>query len=136
MAVRVQVTFDCADPDRLARFWCEALSYELQPPPSGYETWQDFLREAGVPEEKWNDASAAVDPEGAGPRLYFQRVPEDKAVKNRVHLDLSVGRGEIEATIARLEAHGAKVLQPSQTSELGERWAILADPEGNEFCLQ
>jgi hypothetical protein len=59
MATPVQVVFDCADPDALARFWAAALGYVVQPPPDGYASWQDWLREHGIPEDRWNDASAA-----------------------------------------------------------------------------
>ena len=93
MATGVQVVFDCADPNRLARFWAEALGYKLADPPTGYERWEDWLRDQGIPEEHWNDASAVVDPDGGRPRIYFQRVPEAKTVKNRVHLDLNISGG-------------------------------------------
>ena len=93
MATGVQVVFDCADPDRLARFWAEALGYRLQDPPAGYGSWEDWLRDQNVPEQRWNDASAVVDPDGKGPRIYLQRVPEAKTVKHRVHLDLNISGG-------------------------------------------
>jgi hypothetical protein len=93
VATRIQVVIDCADPDRLARFWSKALHYVIPDPPEGFETWQDFLRSIGVPREEWNSASAVEDPDGTGPRIYFQKVPEIKVVKNRVHLDLNVGGG-------------------------------------------
>ena len=144
MSVRVQVTFDSADPDSLARFWASALGYRLQDPPDGFATWEEFLRDAGVPEEEWNSASAIVDPDGVGPRLYFQRVPEGKTAKNRVHLDVNVGGGRdtpiearkrtIEAAAARLEDEGATRVRPFE--ERGEFWMVMQDPEGNEFCLQ
>ena len=144
MSVRVQVTFDCADPDRLARFWATALGYRMQDPPHGFATWEDFLRDAGVPEEEWNSASAIVDPDGIGPRLYFQRVPEGKTAKNRVHLDVNVGGGAdtpiedrkrtIETLAARLEDEGATRVRPFE--QRGEFWMVMQDPEGNEFCLQ
>jgi hypothetical protein len=112
MATGVQVAFDCADPDRLARFWAQALGYKLQDPPAGYASWEDWAREQGIPEERWNEVSAIVDPDGRGPRLFFQKVPEAKVVKNRVHLDLNVsgGRGtplaeerrRIDAEVQRL----------------------------------
>lgn len=131
------MTFDCANPDALARFWCEALGHQLQDPPAGYASWPQWLRDKGVPQEQRNDASAASDPDGHGPRLYFQRVPGGKTAKNRVHLDVNVGRDAVEATLQRLEDHGATILRPPQAGErLGEFWAVLADPEGNEFCLQ
>src|SRR5262245_61187503 len=93
MAFAVQITFDCHDPDRLARFWAELLGYQVQPPPPGYDSWQAWLEERGIPEKDWNMANAIIDPEGKGPRIFLQRVPEDKQVKNRVHLDVNVGGG-------------------------------------------
>lgn len=75
----LQVTFDCADPERLARFWCEVLGYVVPPPPDGFVTWADF--QAAQPPEKRDAWFACVDPTGVGPRLYFQRVPEGKAAK-------------------------------------------------------
>ena len=76
MAIRVQVTFDCSDPDRLARFWAELLGYRLDPPPEGFDSWEAWLTEQGIPESDWNMASVASDPDGQGPRIFFQRVPE------------------------------------------------------------
>jgi hypothetical protein len=145
MATSIQVVLDCADPDRLARFWAEALGYKLQDPPEGFATWEDFLREQGVPESDWNSASAVVDPDGAGPRIYFQKVPESKVVKNRVHLDLSVSAGSrvpleerqraVDAEVQRLTGLGATVFRPGSV-ERGEYWVVMQDPEGNEFCVQ
>ena len=140
-----QVTFDCTDPARLSSFWALALGYKLQDPPEGHPTWEEFLSAIGVPEEEWNSASAIVDPDGVQPRVYFQRVPEPKTVKNRVHMDLNVGGGRdvsdderrrrIGAEIERLQTLGATVVRPL-AEERGEWWAVLQDPEGNEFCLQ
>ena len=97
-----------------------------------------------IPEEDWNSASAVVDPEGKGPRLYFQRVPEGKVVKNRVHLDLNVGGGRetpmdkrklrVDAEAERLAGEGATKVRPME--QRGEYWVVMQDPEGNEFCLQ
>lgn len=144
MATRVQVVIDCADPDRLATFWASALGYKLQDPPDGFGSWEEFLTKIGVPEDEWNKASAVVDPDGVGPRLYFQRVPEEKAGKNRVHVDVNVGgergtpieerRKRVDAEIERLKAEGATVLRPVE--EHDEYWVVMQDPEGNEFCLQ
>jgi Glyoxalase-like domain len=143
MATGVQVVFDCADPNRLARFWAEALGYKLDDPPAGYQRWEDWLRDQGIPEERWNDASAAADPDGAGPRIYFQRVPEPKTVKNRVHLDLDVSGGasvpierrreQVEAEAERLTGIGATRLRAVE--ELGVYWVVMHDPEANEFCV-
>lgn len=134
MAYAVQVTFDCKDPARLSAWWASALGYVVQPPPEGYDSWPAFLTEIGVPESEWDSRSAAVDPEGKGPRLFFQRVPEPKVAKNRVHLDVNVGHDRVDAEVARLVGEGATVVRTVE--ELGERWVVLSDPEGNELCLQ
>ncbi len=91
MATSVQITFDCHDPDALAHFWAELLGYQLDPPPPGYDSWEAWLVEQGIPESDWNMASAVSDPEGRGPRIFFQHVPEPKQLKNRVHLDVNAG---------------------------------------------
>ncbi len=141
VAVPFQVTFDCADPAGMTAFWSAALGYKLQDPPPGFDSWEDWLREQGIPEEQWNSMSAVVDPAGEGPRLLFQRVPEPKSVKNRVHLDLNVGlprdegsRGRVLDASERLQGLGATKLR--ETEERGEFWIVMQDPEGNEFCLQ
>jgi hypothetical protein len=144
VAIPIQVTFDCADPDRVANFWAATLGYKLQDPPEGYATWPEFLTASGVPEADWNKASAIVDPDGRGPRIYFQRVPEPKLLKNRVHLDVNVGGGHdtpaderrrrVDEAVERLAALGATKLRPYE--ERGEYWVVMQDVEGNEFCLQ
>lgn len=134
MANGVQVTFDCADPAGLSRFWASALGYVVQPPPEGFETWPDFLRSMGVPESEWDMKSACVDPDGKGPRLFFQRVPEGKTAKNRVHLDVNVGHERVDAEVERLVGEGATRVR--EVDEMGEHWVVMSDPEGNEFCLQ
>jgi hypothetical protein len=93
MTVQFQVVFDCAGPDALARFWAEVLGYKLQDPPPGFATWEEWATANEIPEDRWDAMSAIVDPEGAGARIFFQRVPEPKVVKNRVHLDVNVGGG-------------------------------------------
>ena len=104
-----QVTFDCAEPERLARFWCEVLGYVVPPPPEGFATWDDFNR--SLPPEDQGSWFACIDPSGVGPRLYFQRVPEGKVVKNRVHLDVRVGTGLVgEERLAALEAECARLV--------------------------
>jgi hypothetical protein len=143
MATGVQVVFDCADPDRLARFWAQALGYKLQDPPQGYGTWESWLGDQGIPQERWNDANAVVDPDGRGPRIFFQRVPEAKTTKNPVHLDLNVTggpaaplaerRGQVDAEVERLLGLGASRLRVVE--EQGEYWAVMQDPEGDEFCV-
>jgi len=143
MATRVQVVIDCADPSRLAAFWALALGYQEQAPPEGFASWEDALRAWGVPEDQWNSRSAVVDPDGVGPRLFFQQVPEGKVVKNRVHLDINAATGVadpnerrrvVDAEVARLTDAGASTLR--EMDERGEHWVVMQDPEGNEFCVQ
>jgi hypothetical protein len=140
----MQVTFDAADPDRLARFWAEALpGYQLQPPPPGFDSWDAFLAANDVPPEHRNDASAIVALDSSGPRVFFQKVAEAKSAKNRVHLDLQSGGGpsvpleeqqaRIRTEVERLVALGASVV--GDKAELGVAWTVMTDPEGNEFCV-
>ena len=96
MYFKIQVVLDAAEPARLADFWALALDYVLEPPPHGFETWEDFGRSIGMPEEEFGDQAAIIDPADEGPRVYFQRVPERKTVKNRVHLDVRVADREVE----------------------------------------
>ena len=144
MAREIQVTFDCADPAALAGFWAEAMGYRIQQPPNGFDTWDAALAAMGIPPERRNDASALVDPEGNGPRIYFQRVPEGKAAKNRVHLDVRAAPGAagdermaaLEAEAARLVVLGATRLSRMEPAPpLNGGHIVMADPEGNEFCL-
>ncbi|SDU85450.1 hypothetical protein SAMN04488544_0999 [Microlunatus sagamiharensis] len=145
MTIReVQVTFDCAGPDALADFWCAVLGYDKQPPPAGFDSWDAALDAWGVPAEERDSRSAAVPPEGeTGPRLFFQRVPEPKTVKNRVHLDVRAAPGlsgaeradALEAEAARLVALGATVVRRLEADGMDEAVIVVQDPEGNEFCL-
>jgi hypothetical protein len=143
MSYSFQVTFDAHDPVRLADFWKEALGYQRPAPPSGYASWESFLGDKGIPEEEWGGADALVDPDGDGPRLYFQKVPESKTAKNRMHLDINVAdrdtdafqrRIDIDKEVDRLIAHGA-----TRVEDVDERdsfvWTVMNDPEGNEFCV-
>jgi hypothetical protein len=142
-ARQVQLTFDCADPGALAGFWAEVLDYAFDAPPPGFPTWDDALEAWGVPPERRNDRSAVSDPEGAGPRLFFQKVPESKVAKNRVHLDVRAApglRGEqrmaaLEAECTRLVALGAERVQRHEPDQMSAGHLVLRDPEGNEFCL-
>lgn len=140
----VQVTFDCADPDALCRFWVEVLGYQQQPPPPGFETWDAFLESVDVPADRRNTRSAALPVGGTGPRLFFQQVPEGKRAKNRVHLDVRSAPGlegdermvALESECGRLVALGAtrvRRVEPEGLMETG--FMVMADPEDNEFCL-
>ena len=136
-----QVTFDCAEPARLARFWCEVLGYVVPPPPQGFETWDEAER--SLPPEQQGHAFACVDPAGVRPRLLFLRVPEGKVVKNRVHRDVRVGTGlvgearvaALEAECARLLALGASRVRLMHADGVNESCLVMQDVEGNEFCL-
>ena len=143
MTVEFQVTFDSADPAAHAAFWAEALHYVLAPPPPGFPSWDAALDAWGVPAEQRNDRSAIVDPAGVGPRVFFQRVPEPKTAKNRVHLDLRAAAGltgearlaALEAECARLVALGASRVQRFEPGSMSAGFIVMGDPEGNEFCL-
>ncbi len=151
MATQLQITIDCADPGLLARFWATALHYQLEPPPAGHATWRDFYLSIGVDEAELGDLDSdavdrVIDPAGAGPRMWFQQVPEAKAGKNRLHLDLRVSDGravpvaqrreQVEAEVARLEAAGASRAWTHDDSTGVDHYAVtMRDPEGNEFCV-
>jgi len=137
----VQVTFDCADPRALSEFWCEVLHYVIPPPPPGFDSW-DAFRES-LPEHLRNSRSACVDPEGVGPRLFFQQVPEGKTVKNRVHLDVRAAPGltggereaALDAECERVVALGATVFERLEPDDFNDLCIVMQDIEGNEFCL-
>ena len=145
MSTSIQLVFDASNPDQEARFWAEALGYRIEEPPDGFDSWVSYLRSQGVPEDRRNDASAITDPDGTGPRIYFQCVPEGKSAKNRMHMDLNVSgrRGtplderkrRIDAEVARLRSLGATDERGAMERD-GEYWARMNDPEGNEFCVQ
>jgi uncharacterized protein len=143
LVTRVQLTVDCADPQALAQFWLTALHYVPEPPPQGHETWKSWLAAMGVPRSEWNDGASIRDPGGAGPTLYFQRVPEPKTVKNRLHLDLDIAdrndpvaarMADIEAEVVRLTALGASVI--GRVTDHDHFHVTMGDPEGNEFDLR
>lgn len=144
MTHQVQIVFACEDPARMARFWAGALGYELQPPPPGFDTWNDFADAAGIPEERRNDINAIVDPTGEGPRILFERWDAGKPSK-RTHLDInSIGgrdlpEDELEARFSRerirLETLGAEFHRMAN-GMAGETWMEMYDVEGNWFCVQ
>lgn len=142
--VRFQLVIDCADPDRMARFWAAALHYQLAPPPDGFSSWDDYYRDLGVPEEELGvGEDRIIDPDGCGPQIWFQRVPDVKSVKNRLHLDLAAGgdrsvpletrRARIDAEAQRLVALGATLVRALAEPGLDHYAVAMTDPEGNEF---
>ena len=135
-AGRIQVTFDCADPAALGLFWAAVLGY----PSPDVNGWHDFLRSQGRTESELNATFAIEDPDGRRPRLFFQRVPEPKIAKNRIHLDIAAPaeppgerRAQIDGYAERLVDLGARVLGPVNGD--GGYFLVMADPEGNEFCI-
>jgi catechol 2,3-dioxygenase-like lactoylglutathione lyase family enzyme len=139
MARWMQLAIDCADPDRLAAFWAEALGYRLRRPPSGHDSWAAYS--ASVAEEPGEAWCMLVDPDGAGPPVLFHKVPEAKVVKNRMHLDLRVdpnatvdeARPLVDAETRRLVALGATHVRTDDDGH--DYYAVMQDPEGNEFCV-
>lgn len=143
MTRRVTITFDAIDPPTIAEFWAAALGYQLPAPPPGFVTWDDFANANNIPADERGNIVAVNDPDGAGPRLLFLRVPEDKSTKNRMHLDVHCG---IDRAVATLEEHQAAIAKiVVELVELGATegqhfyestpWTVLTDPEGNEFCV-
>jgi hypothetical protein len=144
MTTPFTLTFDCAAPAALSAFWCTALGYVPAAPPAGFATWEQWLREFAVPESEWDDGAAIEDPAGTGPRISFLKVPEPKTAKNRLHLDIQAGGGRaaprderasrVRAKAAELVAAGATVVAEHDLNGVLDH-VVLADPEGNEFCV-
>ncbi|HEX6932666.1 MAG TPA: VOC family protein [Streptosporangiaceae bacterium] len=146
MAVRYQLVMNCADPELLTRFWAAALGYELEPPPAGFATWDDYRRDIGLPEEFMRGgADSIIDPDGSGPRIWFQVVPDRKTVTNRLHLDVHASGGRdlpLETRKQRVDAEAKRLcdLGATMTGSLSEEgldhYAVaMKDPEGNEFDI-
>ncbi len=146
MAHGIQIVFDCADPQRLSEFYAAALRYKLADPPEGFPTWEAFLESTNVPREEWNDGSAVVDPEGRGPRIYFQRMDTPKPAKNRLHIDVNASGGRrvpIRERRRRVDAEVERILglrlgaqKVRSEEEAGVYFVAMLDPEGNEFDVQ
>lgn len=146
MSVRFQVVIDCADADRLARFWAAALGYEIAPAPAGFAGWNDYYRDIGVPEEELADGVDRIsDPRGGGPVIWFHVVPEAKVVKNRLHFDIHASgdrtdpietrRMRVDAEAARLAGLGATISGALDEEGLDHYAVGMKDPEGNEFDI-
>lgn len=108
------ICFDCADQQRVARFWAEVLGYETRSDP-----------------EDGPDGPVALVPAEGGMRIWFSKVPESKIAKNRVHIDINMPNA---AEMDRLLSLGAQVLEEIRGEDGALWWTIMADPEGNEFC--
>jgi predicted enzyme related to lactoylglutathione lyase len=113
MAAKLGLVLDCADPDRLAEFWSAAIGYTTLGGAGSYVL--------------------LVDEVGQQPKLLLQRVTEAKAGKNRMHFDIETST--VDDEVARLEAIGSRRIVADAVEEHGNRWVVMADPEGNEFCV-
>ncbi|MFH9294010.1 VOC family protein [Streptomyces sp. NPDC017520] len=138
-AARIDLTLDAGDAQLLRAFWKSALGYVDLPPPPPFETREEWLAQFELPEgETVDDGAWLCDPEGVGPRISILKVPEPKTAKNRLHIDVRIpGHGtpaerwdRVRAEAARLVAAGGSVL-----AEVDEHHVVMADPEGNEFCV-
>ncbi|WP_059005728.1 VOC family protein [Streptomyces specialis] len=139
MAARIDLTLDCADASVLAAFWKTALGYVDEPPPAPFTTREEWLASFDPPEDDSADDGAWLcDPDGAGPRLSILKVPEPRTAKNRLHIDIRVpGHGtpgerwqRIRAEADRLVRAGGRVVE-----EFDGHHIVMADPEGNVFCV-
>lgn len=140
MAYTFQVTFDATEPHALADWWAETLGWPVEP------SNEDFIRrmiaEGHASDDDttyhrgrlvWREGAAINPPDGNGPRVLFQLVPEAKTVKNRVHLDVRVGDDPVDDVVERLVSRGATRLHEGHQGP--HRWVTLADPGSNEFCV-
>jgi len=148
MTLHWKLVIDAADPHAQADFWAEALGYQVE---DNSRLIDQVLAHGAAPVEAtveshgrraWRDLIAVRHPDdpydensgtGLGRRILFQRVPETKTVKNRLHLDLHTEPGKEGAETDRLRGLGATVLR--HVKEPGGEWTVMADPEGNEFCV-
>jgi len=149
MSVRYQLVIDCANPDLLAHFWAAALHYEFVPAPEGFATWDDYYRAMGFPEEDLDLGEDRIrDPNREGPNIWFQKVPDVKSVKNRLHMDIGVSGGlfqsvpietrkqRVHAEADRLVALGATMVKVLADPDADDHYAVaMQDPEGNEFDI-
>ena len=120
-----ELSVDCADPAALARFWADALDYVvLDEDPDLVE-----IGPAGRADE---ELLAEVRSGPVAPTIFFARVPEEKVVKNRLHLDLSPIDSDRDTEVTRLEALGAR---RTELAPPDSTWVVMLDPEGNEFCV-
>jgi hypothetical protein len=139
MAITVQLTFDAHDAYALATWWAQLLGYEME---DVHDTVAGLLERGIVTEEQvtridgrlyFEGVATARDPDGVAPRLYVQAVPEDKVSKNRLHVDVPIGDEPLDVAVERVVGTGATLVEFREHP--GERWAVMQDPEGNEFCL-
>jgi hypothetical protein len=137
MGVTFDLTFDCVDAERMAEFWKLALGYIDEPPPAPFKTRAEWASGFDLPDDDGGGAWLC-DPIGVGPRLSLLEVPEPKTAKNRLHIDIRVGKaGGPDDRWARVLAEADRLVGAGATkvSEIGDHHIVMADPEGNEFCV-
>jgi hypothetical protein len=144
MALDFQLVIDCAQPHQLADWWAETLGWEVEPTDEAFirkMVEQGFARDDETVVHngalRWKTGAAINHPggrESGRPRILFQQVPEPKTVKNRLHVDLRPIQDGAEQQIEDLIARGATFLHRGEEGPYA-KWATLADPEGNEFCV-
>ncbi|MFJ2083398.1 VOC family protein [Micromonospora chokoriensis] len=139
MAARISLTLDSTDAQVLAAFWKTALGYIDEPPPPPFATREEWLAQYDLPEDDVpEDGAWLCDPDGVGPHLSILNVPEPKTAKNRLHIDIRVpGHGSPDERWARIRAEAARLVQAGGTvlREDDLHHVVMADPEGNEFCV-
>lgn len=147
MTIPFQIVIDCDDPAPLMDFWTLALGYEPEPPPTGFGTWRAWYLSVGVPEDELGDGNCCdrlQDPASAGPRIWFQPVPEAKSSKNRLHLDITISGGRAVPLDVRKKRvlHHVDVLVAAGGTQVrvlsagvGHFGVVMEDPAGNEFCV-
>ena len=135
VATSFQITIDCDDAGRMVEFWSVALGYVAEPPPAGYLSWEDFLRANDIVIPRAGTIGAIVDPDDAGPRILFMRVPDRRRCGRQIHLDVRAGNDDVakKTKIAELAAAGATAIR--RVDDRGQWWMVMSDPEGNEFCV-
>ena len=139
MAASIDLTLDCTDAQLLAEFWKAALGYIDEPPPAPFETRKEWLAQFDLPEDdSEEDGAWLYDPDGVGPRLSILKVPEPKTAKNRLHIDVRVlGHGSPEERWERIRAESERLVKAGGNvlEEFDGHHIVMADPEGNEFCV-
>lgn len=136
VARRWQLVFTTSQPGRTAAFWCQALGYIPQPPPDGFDTWDEYADEHGMALRQGIDIDAAIDPSGAGPRLLFVR--DDATVRGQLSIEILTGttangpiRAELERTCAELHAAGAHMVSADWNDD--DPWVQLRSPDDHPF---
>jgi hypothetical protein len=139
MAARITLTLDCADAQLLAAFWKTALGYVDEPPPAPFATREEWHAHFDLPEDdSVDDGAWLCDPDGVGPLLSILKVPEPKTAKNRLHMDVRVpGHGTPEERWERIRAEAGRLVEAGGRilGEFDGHHVVMADPEGNEFCV-